>query len=198
MKINNVVFKTSVNKGALLNQAPEIAVVGRSNVGKSSFINYICGNGKLARTSSTPGRTRLINYFEVNSGEFFIVDLPGYGFAKVSKEEKEGWGEIIEGYFQNSETLKHVFIITDIRIPDSPKDIQMINYCYHYNIPFTIIANKSDKVAKSKIPHYLKLLAAGLKVAVGNIIAVSCLDKKGKDVVFERIDQILHTDNKFE
>lgn len=198
MKLNSVVFKTSVSNGPLLNIAPEIAVVGRSNVGKSSFINYLCGNGKLARTSSTPGRTRLINYFEVNGGEFYLVDLPGYGFAKVSKEEKAKWGDIIEGYIKNSETLKHIFIITDIRINDSPLDIQMINYCYHYNIPFTIIANKSDKVAKSKVPHALKLLASGLKVATGNIIPVSCLDKKGKESVLDRIDQVINTDNMFE
>lgn len=198
MKLNSVVFKTSVSNGPLLNVAPEIAVVGRSNVGKSSFINYLCGNGKLARTSSTPGRTRLINYFEVNGGEFYLVDLPGYGFAKVSKEEKAKWGDIIEGYIKNSETLKHIFIITDIRINDSPLDIQMINYCYHYNIPFTIIANKSDKVAKSKVPHALKLLASGLKVATGNIIPVSCLDKKGKESVLDRIDQVINTDNMFE
>lgn len=198
MKLNKVVFKKSVSDGPLLNESPEIAIVGRSNVGKSSFINYLCGNGKLARTSSTPGRTRLINYFEVNDGEFYLVDLPGYGYAKVSKEEKAVWGDIIEGYLKNSQTLKHVFIITDIRISDSPKDIQMITYCYHYNIPFTIIANKSDKIAKSKIPNSLKLLASGLKVATGNIIPVSCLDKKGKEAVLERIEQILNTENKFE
>lgn len=198
MKLSNVVFKKSVSNGPLLNEAPEIAIVGRSNVGKSSFINYICDNGKLARTSSTPGRTRLINYFEVNNGEFHFVDLPGYGFAKVNKEEKQKWSEIIEGYFKNSLTLKHVFIITDIRIADSPLDMQMIEYCYSFNIPFTIIANKSDKVAKSKIPHAVKLLASGLKIASGNVIPVSCLDKKGKEVVFERIEQILKTENKFE
>lgn len=198
MKLNNVVFKKSVSNGPLLNEAPEIAIVGRSNVGKSSFINYICDNGKLARTSSTPGRTRLINYFEVNNGEFHFVDLPGYGFAKVSNDEKQKWSEIIEGYFKNSLKLKHVFIITDIRINDSPLDMVMIEYCYNFNIPFTIIANKSDKIAKSKIPHAVKLLASGLKIASGNVIAVSCLDKKGKDMVLERIEQILNTENKFE
>lgn len=198
MKLNKIVFTTSVANGPLLNQGAEIAVVGRSNAGKSSFINYLADNGKLAKTSSTPGRTRLINYFEVNSGEFFLVDLPGYGFARVSKDEKTKWGDIIEGYLQNSIMLKHLFIITDIRIPDSPYDIQMINYCYHYNIPFTIIANKSDKVAKSKVPNAVRVLAAGLKVAPGNIIPVSCLNKTGKEAVLDRIEQILTNDNKFE
>lgn len=198
MKLNKIVFTTSVANGPLLNQGAEIAVVGRSNAGKSSFINYLADNGKLAKTSSTPGRTRLINYFEVNSGEFFLVDLPGYGFARVSKDEKTKWGDIIEGYLQNSIMLKHLFIITDIRIPDSPYDIQMINYCYHYNIPFTIIANKSDKVAKSKVPNAVRVLAAGLKVAPGNIIPVSCLNKTGKEAVLDRIEQILTNENKFE
>ncbi len=198
MKLNKIVFTTSVANGPLLNQGAEIAVVGRSNAGKSSFINYLADNGKLAKTSSTPGRTRLINYFEVNSGEFFLVDLPGYGFARVSKDEKTKWGDIIEGYLQNSIMLKHLFIITDIRIPDSPYDIQMINYCYHYNIPFTIIANKSDKVAKSKVANAVRVLAAGLKVAPGNIIPVSCLNKTGKEAVLDRIEQILTNDNKFE
>lgn len=198
MKLNKIVFTTSVANGPLLNQGAEIAVVGRSNAGKSSFINYLADNGKLAKTSSTPGRTRLINYFEVNSGEFFFVDLPGYGFARVSKDEKTKWGDIIEGYLQNSIMLKHLFIITDIRIPDSPYDIQMINYCYHYNIPFTIIANKSDKVAKSKVPNAVRVLAASLKVAPGNIIPVSCLNKTGKEAVLDRIEQILTNENKFE
>lgn len=198
MKLNKIVFTTSVANGPLLNQGAEIAVVGRSNAGKSSFINYLADNGKLAKTSSTPGRTRLINYFEVNSGEFFFVDLPGYGFARVSKDEKTKWGDIIEGYLQNSIMLKHLFIITDIRIPDSPYDIQMINYCYHYNIPFTIIANKSDKVAKSKVANAVRVLAAGLKVAPGNVIPVSCLNKTGKEAVLDRIEQILTNDNKFE
>lgn len=198
MKLNKIVFTTSVANGPLLNQGAEIAVVGRSNAGKSSFINYLADNGKLAKTSSTPGRTRLINYFEVNSGEFFLVDLPGYGFARVSKDEKTKWGDIIEGYLQNSIMLKHLFIITDIRIPDSPYDIQMINYCYHYNIPFTIIANKSDKVAKSKVPNAVRVLASGLKVAPGNIIPVSCLNKTGKEAVLDRIEQILTNENKFE
>ncbi len=198
MKLNKIVFTTSVANGPLLNQGAEIAVVGRSNAGKSSFINYLADNGKLAKTSSTPGRTRLINYFEVNSGEFFFVDLPGYGFARVSKDEKTKWGDIIEEYLQNSIMLKHLFIITDIRIPDSPYDIQMINYCYHYNIPFTIIANKSDKVAKSKVPNAVRVLAAGLKVAPGNVIPVSCLNKTGKEAVLDRIEQILTNENKFE
>ena len=198
MKLNKIVFTTSVANGPLLNQGAEIAVVGRSNAGKSSFINYLADNGKLAKTSSTPGRTRLINYFEVNSGEFFLVDLPGYGFARVSKDEKTKWGDIIEGYLQNSIMLKHLFIITDIRISDSPYDIQMINYCYHYNIPFTIIANKSDKVAKSKVANAVRVLAAGLKVAPGNIIPVSCLNKTGKEAVLDRIEQILTNENKFE
>ena len=137
----------------------EIAVAGKSNVGKSSFINFITSNGKLARTSSEPGRTRLLNYFDINGGEFLLVDLPGYGFARVSKEEKAKWGKMIEGYLQKSPTLKHVFVLLDIRHTPSADDKMLLGYLYHFNIPFTVVATKADKLSRMQQQKSKKMIA---------------------------------------
>ena len=198
MKITSAEFLRSVSTGELPEYADEIAVVGRSNVGKSSFINFLCDNGKLARTSSTPGRTRLINYFKINRGEFTLVDLPGYGFARVSDEEKEKWGKIIENYLQNSKNLKHVFIIADIKVTNSPLDKQMVYYLNTYNIPYTVIANKADKIGKSQVPKQVNLLATHFGLGAGNIFVVSSFKKTGKDKVLERLEQVLTVPNNFE
>ena len=127
----------------------EIAMVGRSNVGKSSLINCVCNNGKLARTSATPGKTRQINFFSINSGEFYLVDLPGYGFAKAPKSEKAAWGELMEAYL-SSGRLTHIFLLLDIRHEPTAEDRQMFEWIVYFGIPFTIIATKADKIAKSK------------------------------------------------
>ena len=127
----------------------EIAIAGRSNAGKSSFINFICDNKKLAKTSKEPGRTRLLNYFECNKGEFFLVDLPGYGYAKVSFDEKRRWARLLEDYFEKSKGLRHVFLVVDIRHNPTKDDIDLINYLYKYQIPITIIATKADKLSRA-------------------------------------------------
>lgn len=169
----------------------EIAVAGKSNVGKSSFINFITSNGKLARTSSEPGRTRLLNYFDINGGEFLLVDLPGYGFARVSKEEKAKWGKMIEGYLQKSPTLKHVFVLLDIRHTPSADDKMLLDYLYHFNIPFTVVATKADKLSRMQQQKSKKMIANELCMGEGNVIVVSSLKKMGKEEIFARIDQIL-------
>ena len=169
----------------------EIAVAGKSNVGKSSFINFITSNGKLARTSSEPGRTRLLNYFDINGGEFLLVDLPGYGFARVSKEEKAKWGKMIEGYRQKSPTLKHVFVLLDIRHTPSADDKMLLGYLYHFNIPFTVVATKADKLSRMQQQKSKKMIANELCMGEGNVIVVSSLKKTGKEEIFARIDQIL-------
>ena len=169
----------------------EIAVAGKSNVGKSSFINFIASNGKLARTSSEPGRTRLLNYFDINGGEFLLVDLPGYGFARVSKEEKAKWGKMIEGYLQKSPTLKHVFVLLDIRHTPSADDKMLLGYLYHFNIPFTVVATKADKLSRMQQQKSKKMIANELCMGEGNVIVVSSLKKTGKEEIFARIDQIL-------
>ncbi|MCQ2602333.1 MAG: ribosome biogenesis GTP-binding protein YihA/YsxC [Clostridia bacterium] len=184
---------TSVADGkALLDTGKaEIAVAGRSNVGKSSFINFLCNNGKLARTSSEPGRTRLLNYFEINGGEFFIVDLPGYGYAKVAKGEKEKWGSMIEGYLTGSQNLKNVFVLLDSRHEPTDDDKMLVNFLFSYQIPFTIIATKADKLSRQEQQKSKQMIASTMGVGVGNVIMTSSVAKSGKDEVLARIEQIL-------
>lgn len=193
MIIKNAKFITSVADGkALLDTGKtEIAVAGRSNVGKSSFINFLCNNGKLARTSSEPGRTRLLNYFEINGGEFFIVDLPGYGYAKVAKGEKEKWGSMIEGYLTGSQNLKNVFVLLDSRHEPTDDDKMLVNFLFSYQIPFTIIATKADKLSRQEQQKNKQMIASTMGVGIGNVIMTSSVAKSGKDEVLARIEQIL-------
>ena len=127
----------------------EIAVVGKSNVGKSSLINRLTNNRKLAKTSSQPGKTRLINFFLLNRS-FYLVDLPGYGFAKASKEEQKSWGALLDGYL-SSGRVKHLLMLIDIRHEPTRDDLQMFRYLIYYGIPYTLVATKADKVARSKM-----------------------------------------------
>ena len=148
-RIKKAVFLTSVGqKGAYPERRPEIALVGRSNVGKSSLINCLAGNGKLARISAAPGKTRLVNYYLVNDS-FYLVDLPGYGFAQRSKGERESWGKLMESYL-TSGRVDHLLLLLDIRHEPTGEDRQMFQFLLYYNIPFTIVATKSDKAAKTK------------------------------------------------
>ena len=126
----------------------EIAIVGKSNVGKSSLINRLANNQKLAKTSASPGKTRLVNFFLLNKA-FYLVDLPGYGFAKASKAEQKSWGELLERYL-SSGRVKHLLMLIDIRHTPTQDDLQMFRYLIYYGIPYTLIATKSDKIAKSK------------------------------------------------
>lgn len=169
--------------------APEFAFAGKSNVGKSSLINYLTGQSKLAKTSSEPGRTRLLNYFEINDGQFYFVDLPGYGYAKVSKEEKIKWGDIIETYLKTSENLKNVFVLLDIRHEPSADDLLLISFLFTLNIPFTIIATKADKLSKMQTRKAVAMLSAETKVGADNIIVTSVTQKKGREEVEKRIGQ---------
>ena len=196
MVIKNAEFITSAGtvEQIIKGDTPEIAVVGRSNVGKSSFINFMCNQGRLAKTSKEPGRTRLINYFNVNKGELVFVDLPGYGFAKVNDNEKAKWGKIIEAYLRESTGLKNVFVLLDIRRDPNADDVQMLNYLYHYNIPFTIIATKGDKLSRSAGLTRKRQIANALKVGIGNVILTSSLSKSGKQEVLDRIEAILNVE----
>ena len=169
--------------------APEFAFAGKSNVGKSSLINYLTGQSKLAKTSSEPGRTRLLNYFEINDGQFYFGDLPGYGYAKVSKEEKIKWGDLIETYLKTSENLKNVFVLLDIRHEPSADDLLLISFLFTLNIPFTIIATKADKLSKMQTRKAVAMLSAETKVGADNIIVTSVTQKKGREEVEKRIGQ---------
>lgn len=193
MEIKNATYKTSaVNvEGMVRDNVPQIAVVGRSNVGKSSFINFITGNSKLCRTSSEPGRTRMINYFDMNKGQFYFVDLPGYGYAKASKKDRVKWASFIETYLNNEENIANVFCLVDLRHAPSALDKQMINALYMFNLPFTIIATKMDKIPKTKVHKHIKLLADDLKVGKDNIYPISSFKKQGGERVYERIEDIL-------
>ena len=197
-----VIKNASYIKGAakyeqcIVSDTPQIAVVGKSNVGKSSFINYLVNDGKLARTSKLPGRTRLINYFLINDGaadEFILADLPGYGFAKVSDAEKLKWADLLENYLAKEPRLKHVFLLVDIRHDPTRDDVTMYNYLFKNNVPFTIAATKSDKVSKSQVKNRLRSIANFLHVGESNVLAVSSLNKTGKEAVLERIEKVLQS-----
>ena len=191
MIIKDATFITSVadKKGFLKSEKPIIAVAGKSNVGKSTFINMLANKNKLAKTSNTPGRTRLVNYFDF--GDFILADLPGYGFAQVSKTEKDKWADLMESFFANTK-VAHTFSLVDIRHDPTQDDYQMINYLYHFHLPFTLIATKSDKLGKSKVKPQAKYLSQKLKVGVLDIIPVSSPERKGREDVLNKIESVLN------
>ena len=172
----------------------EIAVVGKSNVGKSSLINALGRNQKLARTSSEPGKTRLINlfrFFTRDDDEFMLVDLPGYGFARVSRDEKARWQGMIEGYLSESEDLKHVLALVDIRHEPSADDQTMIDYLRHYGIEFTVVATKSDKLSRAQISRSVQAICRSLQVQPWEVIPVSAQSKQGLDKLCDRIGEVM-------
>ena len=142
---------------------PQIAVAGKSNVGKSSLINKLCNRRSLARTSQTPGKTRLINAFLLNDS-FHLIDLPGYGFAKVDKQEKLRWGKMMQDYFEQSDELRHVLCLVDIRHEPTEDDKQMNLFLRQMGIPFTVIATKADKISRGARMKYLAPICRGLLV----------------------------------
>ena len=188
MKVTNVKFIKSVSDiNSILTDKNEYAFVGRSNVGKSSLLNFLV-NSKIAKTSSTPGRTRLINYFEVNK-EFYFVDLPGYGYAKLNKAKKESWDELLGNYLINSKNLKCVFLLVDIRHKPSELDKQMQKFLYYYQIPTVIIATKCDKLSRSQMHNQKQMLANELGVGKQNIILTSSSSKIGLEDVLNKIEE---------
>ncbi len=191
--IKDAKFLTSAadKKGFIKSDKPIIAVCGKSNVGKSSFINMLANKNKLARTSAEPGRTRLVNYFDF--GEFILADLPGYGFARVSLAEKQKWAKMLDSFFENKQSIAHVFALADIRHEPTRDDMTMIDYLYYNQIPFTVIATKSDKLAKTRIKDGTRKVAATLKTGEDNVIAVSSVDRNGKERVLCKIEQIIET-----
>ena len=179
---------------------PQIAVVGKSNVGKSSLINKLTRRSKLARTSSTPGKTRLINIFLLNDNPndpnnteaFHLIDLPGYGFAKVDKQEKLRWGKMMQDYFTTSDELLHVFCLVDIRHEPTQDDIQMNTFLRQMGIPFTVIATKCDKISRGARQKQLAPICRGLLVQPWQVICFSSEDGTGRDQLLEKLETILH------
>lgn len=190
-KVTKAEFITSAaGKGQFIkSEKPIIAVCGKSNVGKSSFINALAGRNKLAKVSKDPGRTRLINYFDF--GDFILADLPGYGFARVSQQEKLKWATLLDDFFAEKDNIAHVFSLADIRHEPTADDRQMVEYLYFHAIPFTVIATKSDKVSKAEAGRNVIKIAAAYKCGAGNVIAVSSQNKAGIDKALEKISDIL-------
>src|SRR5690625_3076676 len=183
MKINKAEMLTSgVSTEHYRNdRLPEIALAGRSNVGKSSFINRMIQRKNLVRTSSRPGKTQTLNFYKINEA-FYFVDVPGYGYAQVPQKERDRWGKMMEEYFQTRETLKVVVLITDIRHKPTKDDVQMYEYLKYLKIPVLIIATKLDKIAKNKQGSYLKRTKEILNFDPNNdIVPFSSESAEGKD-----------------
>lgn len=156
----------------------EIALSGRSNVGKSSFINAICGRKNVARTSSKPGKTITLNFYNADN-KFVFVDVPGYGYAKQSKKEREKWGGMIEEYLTERENLSCVVQLIDLRHPPTQDDILMYDFLKHYELPVVIVATKSDKIAKSRLQKHIKIIKEDLELEDGDtIIPFSSVNKE--------------------
>ncbi len=189
--IKNATFITSAASESqfISTEKPMIAVCGKSNVGKSSFINMLANRKKLAKTSGEPGRTRLVNYFDF--GAFVLADLPGYGFAKVSKTEKEKWGRTLDAFFKNKQKISHVFMLADSRHDPTAEDVQMIKFLHYHIIPFTVVLTKADKLSKMKLKEHVKAIAADLYMGIENLIPTSAETGLGKDAVLARIGDVI-------
>ncbi|MBQ7307442.1 MAG: YihA family ribosome biogenesis GTP-binding protein [Clostridia bacterium] len=195
MRIKNAKFIKSVADTNLPNDLQEIAFCGRSNVGKSTLINALCNQNKLAKTSSTPGKTRLINYFSINNDQFYLVDLPGYGYHKAGKSYDDKWSEILENYILNSQKLKLCLLLLDIRHTPSREDFEMIRFLSYNQIPFVIIATKADKLSKAQIGNAKLKLASETKLGPGNIIPVSSDKRYNLDKIEDILDNFIEIEN---
>ncbi|MBO6159274.1 MAG: YihA family ribosome biogenesis GTP-binding protein [Firmicutes bacterium] len=172
---------------------PEIAFVGRSNVGKSTLINTLLGRkgaGKnaLARTSSVPGKTRTINWYAIDDLLYF-VDLPGYGYAKISKQEQAKWGQVIESYLKERRSLKVICLLVDIRHEPSADDKMMMDWLRYYQVPTIIVATKADKVTRNQLPHQKKVLANALGIPSASVYPFSGLNGQGKEELWKALEE---------
>ena len=174
---------------------PEVAFAGKPNVGKSSLINGLMNRKSLARTSGQPGKTQTINFYKVNR-EMYLVDLPGYGYARVSQSEKEKWGKMIERYLHTSGNLKAVFLLIDIRHAPSANDCQMYEWILHNGFRPIIIATKLDKLKRSQVQKNLKILREGLRLEKDvTVIPFSAETKQGREEIWELIDRFTDPDS---
>ena len=172
---------------------PEVAFAGKSNVGKSSMINKITNRSKLARTSATPGKTRLINVYQVN-GEINFIDLPGYGFAKVSKAEKLSWGKMMQDYFARTQDLCHVFHLVDIRHEPSTEDREMNVFLRQAGSPFTVVATKADKISRGARLKYIAPICRALAVQPWQVIPFSSEDGTGREELLTKIEEVCYAE----
>lgn len=194
MVIKNVGLETVCGITSVLpvNDKPEFAFAGKSNVGKSSLINGLMQRKSLARTSSEPGKTQTINFYNINN-ELYFVDLPGYGFAKVGKETTAKWGKMIENYLNKSPMLRAVFLLIDIRHEPGANDKMMYDWITHNGYEPIIIATKLDKINRSQIQKHVKMVREGLRAtSTTKIIPFSATTKQGRDEIYELIDSYMN------
>ena len=193
MIIKNVSLETVCGITSKLpeNTLPEIAFAGKSNVGKSSLINGLMNRKSLARTSAQPGKTQTINFYHINDAVYF-VDLPGYGYAKVSLEAKEKWGKMIERYLKRSKMLKGVFLLVDIRHEPSANDKTMYDWVVYNGYRPTVIATKLDKINRSQVSKHVKMVRNGLGMEKGDIlIPFSAQTKQGREEIWQLMEDMM-------
>ena len=194
MKINSVELAISAVRQSQYpeDNKPEFLLCGRSNVGKSSFINSIIERKDLARVSSNPGKTQTLNFYHVNES-FYLVDVPGYGYATVSEEVRQKFGKMIEEYLENRENLERVFLLIDFRIKPTQDDLLMYNFLNYHNLPVTIIATKVDKVSKNDREKQINLIKEELNIKDGdNFVLFSSKTKLGKIEIQNEIEEIVY------
>ena len=197
MEIKKVSLETVCGVTSTLpeNQLPEVAFAGKSNVGKSSLINALMNRKSLARTSGQPGKTQTINFYNLND-QIYLVDLPGYGYAKTAKRERELWGEMIERYLHTSDVLRAVFLLVDIRHAPSENDRQMFDWMKYMGFDPVVIATKLDKIKRSQVNRQIKVIREGLG-ADGETIIVpfSAQTKQGRDTIWDFMDQVIENES---
>ena len=189
MEIKQAEFLTTVADSNILQHTKnEFAFVGRSNAGKSSLINALTRNSKLAKKGQTAGVTKNINYFSINKGQVTFVDLPGYGFHKAGRKEEEKWATTLENYLLYSKNLKCVFVLVDSRLEASDNDINMLKFLNHYQIPFVVIATKCDKLKKSEYARQRQKIAFSLALGESNVVLASSLSGEGLRQILGMMD----------
>ena len=197
MEIKKVSLETvcGVTSTLPVNQLPEVAFAGKSNVGKSSLINALMNRKSLARTSGQPGKTQTINFYNLND-QIYLVDLPGYGYAKTAKRERELWGEMIERYLHTSDVLRAVFLLVDIRHAPSENDRQMFDWMKYMGFDPVVIATKLDKIKRSQVNRQIKVIREGLG-ADGETIIVpfSAQTKQGRETIWDFMDQVIENES---
>lgn len=192
MRFINVKFIKSASKKTefIVDTLPQIAIVGRSNVGKSSLINMLTNNSKMAKTSSTPGRTRLVNYFNVNN-EFYLVDLPGYGYAKASKGTTSAWDNVMNDYFVDNANLKVTLVLLDSRHEPTALDRQMLDYLAGLEIPVILVLTKTDKISRSDLNLSIAKISKEMRFSKNRIASTSTLKRQGVEELTQMLEEFL-------
>lgn len=192
MRIKRAEFITSLTGGQHIpsRELPQIAVVGKSNVGKSSLINCLCNQNKLARVSGEPGKTRLINLYRINDA-FYLVDLPGYGYARVSRGMQEDWGRMMDSYFAGTQSLLHILHLVDMRHEPGANDVQMQAWIQHNGVPCTVVATKCDKLSRAQQQKAALVLCRTLGVQPWDVQPFSSVTRVGREELLARVGQVL-------